>query len=498
MSRPRTDTFIIGLVLILALSLRLYDLNAGLWYDEILMLTQSVRLSPEELLTTFGSLNNHILYTWLAKLSTGLFGESAWALRLPAAVLGVGSIWATWLLLKDMGWRIAALLVALLLALSYHHVWFSQNARGYTGLMFFGTMAAWSLLWAVRTNRMVWWVCYGSLSGLAMLVHLSAIFLTAGQAAALAVSIILSKAQSRETLVRTLAGPALAAAICATMTIVVFAPLAPAVMSSLNEVAAPAFASGEEGASRDITEWRNPLWTVLEIMSSFDELGIVLLPMLGLAAWGGYHFVRRAPVVAGGFLLALPITLAVLLGAGMRIWPRYFFPEIGVLLACGVLGAFALAEFVAANLPAKLRNVITADRLKIAGSAIIVLAFLPLLTGNYSSPKQNFAGAIALVRDQAQPFDQVVTVGLSKVALTDYLTPDWPNIATESELTARTQNGTVWVVTAFPSHVRTHFPEIASRLEQSFTKVREFGGTLAGGEVTVWRSDAGQTASSSR
>ncbi len=496
MSLRRADTLLIGLVLFLALSLRLYDLNVGLWYDEILMLTQSVRLPPDELLTTFGSLNNHILYTWLAKLSTGLFGESAWALRLPAVLFGVGSIWATWLLLKDMGWRVAALLVALLLALSYHHVWFSQNARGYTGLMFFGTMSAWSLLRAIRTNTLGWWACYGAFSGLSMLVHLSAIFLIAGQALALVVSIVLSKAQGRETLVRLLAGPALAASICAAMTIVVFAPLAPDVMSSIGEVAAPASGSGEDAASNDVAEWRNPLWTVLEIVSSFGALGVVLLPMLGLAAWGAYHFVKRAPVVGGGFLLAIPITLAVLLVAGMRIWPRYFFPEIGVLLACGVVGAFALAELIAAKLPARLSNSITANRLKIAGSSALVLAFLPMLAGNYSSPKQNFDGAIALVRDQARPSDQVVTVGLSKVALTDYLTPDWPNIATVSELSARTERGPLWVITAFPAHVRSHFPEIASRLEQQFTKVREFGGTLAGGEVTVWRSHAGQTASS--
>ena len=83
-----------------------WGLNQELWYDEIVTLTDFVRRPAHELFVSFGSLNNHLAFTWLAKASTAAFGEAPWSLRLPAAILGLFSIWAVWRLIRftDLKW----------------------------------------------------------------------------------------------------------------------------------------------------------------------------------------------------------------------------------------------------------------------------------------------------------------------------------------------------------------------------------------------------------
>src|SRR5262245_4714243 len=127
-------------ILGVAFTLRLIKLDSALWFDEIATLVEFVRLPTMQLLTTLTSMNNHVLYSLEAKATIAVFGESAWSLRLPAMLFGVASIWALWWLARRLVTASEANMAALLMAVSYHHIWFSQNARGYTGLMF------WSLI----------------------------------------------------------------------------------------------------------------------------------------------------------------------------------------------------------------------------------------------------------------------------------------------------------------------------------------------------------------
>lgn len=60
------------------------------------------------------------------------FGESGWALRLPAALFGIASVVMVYVLAARYLSRVEAWVATAVIATSYHHVWFSQNARGYT------------------------------------------------------------------------------------------------------------------------------------------------------------------------------------------------------------------------------------------------------------------------------------------------------------------------------------------------------------------------------
>ena len=131
-----------GLV-VLATVLRLVALNQQLWFDEIVTLLDSAREPIWRIVTQYGGQNQHMLYSLLAHTSIRLFGEQPWALRLPAVLFGVASIPALYFFGRLVTTNREALSASALMAVNYQHVWFSQNARGYTGMLF------WTLLTSI-------------------------------------------------------------------------------------------------------------------------------------------------------------------------------------------------------------------------------------------------------------------------------------------------------------------------------------------------------------
>jgi uncharacterized membrane protein len=169
-------------LLIVGLAARLPGLNDGLWFDEIQTLVEYVRQPWSILLTTFDSTNQHFLFSIAARAVRAIGGESAAMLRLPAVLFGVLSLWATvafgrrWLPAREAWWS------GVLLAVSYHHVWFSQNARGYTGLLLGSLLASSLMLDMLRdtpaTRRQVW--SYALVVALTLLTHITALVVVAG------------------------------------------------------------------------------------------------------------------------------------------------------------------------------------------------------------------------------------------------------------------------------------------------------------------------------
>lgn len=105
MSWNRKFIIALGLIVILGLFLRFYRLGqvpVGLYWDEIAMYVdaKSIAATAKDmhgrnwLQTIFPSYGDYKLpvYIWFASLSFKLFGDSEWALRLPSAVAGIGTI----------------------------------------------------------------------------------------------------------------------------------------------------------------------------------------------------------------------------------------------------------------------------------------------------------------------------------------------------------------------------------------------------------------------
>ena len=469
----RNEWLALAAILLLALVLRVIGLNAQLWYDEILTLTDFVRKPYGELVGDFSSLNNHMFYSLQARASMLVFGESAWALRLPAMLYGVASLVVLWLIGREAAGRRAALLAVLLLAISYHHVWFSQNARGYTALLFWTSLATLLLARGLRTPRLSLWTGYAVCVAAAMYMHLSAGFFFAAHALVYVVVWLRGQRDWRPVYGFVLGG---------LLTMLLHLPLYAQVLKAMNVVS-----SGKTSSA--MAEWVNPLRTLREITASLDSFG----PLAPLALGGALLLVglginamrRRAPVIVAVYLLSIPVALALLVALDFRIWPRYFFVDIGFVFLCVAAGAVALADWLAA----RIGRPNLANALLVAGTLVMVAASSLLLVRNYARPKQDFAGALALIAAQRAPDDVATSIGLASAPLKSYLAPGWPVIATEADLNAL-EGRRVWIVTAFDDHVLAGQEATMARIAREYNLAASFDGTLGGGTVKVYRKTA--------
>ncbi len=483
------DIVWLGGILILATLLRLYHLNDSLWFDEVVTLVEFVRLPTEELVTTYHSLNNHLFFSLQAQLSVALFGEHPWALRLPAVLFGIASIWAVWRLAFDVAGRWPALFAALLVTVSYHHVWFSQNARGYTGLLFFALLATWLLVRAIERPRLGLWIGYGLCFAAAMYTHLSAAFFFAAHFVGYLVVVFYRYAHPSAAGVPSLRLPLIGCGIGVVITLILFAPIMEQMIASFTAVReAPELAAH----AASIAEWESPLWLLEEIVAGFGPLGplayVVVPAVLVVMAIGGLWLVRTAAIVPLTLVLHVGVTVALLLVLGFRVWPRYFLTDIGLIAILLAVGAFVIGRWVA---------LLVADgwlgksyRLGMLFAAIGVVLSLALLPKNYAAPKQNYAGAAAYVNANKEGDAVVMTLGLGSEPFLDYYAPDWHYVDTLAQFDQTYSSGKdAWLVYTFPSVVEQRHADVLQAAAGTFAKEKYFPGTLNGGGIVVLRAE---------
>jgi len=121
-----------GLILTAAVTIRVAHLDVPMRYDEATTYNNFVSKPLYVALANYPNPNNHLLHTFLAKVSVTVLGNEPWTVRLPALVAGIALVPATFALTRVLHGRIAALLAAALVAGSSTLVEYSTNARGYT------------------------------------------------------------------------------------------------------------------------------------------------------------------------------------------------------------------------------------------------------------------------------------------------------------------------------------------------------------------------------
>jgi mannosyltransferase len=323
----RSAAAIVAALTVLAALLRVPGLNAGMWFDEIVTLVESVRQPLSEIVTAFPGYNDHPFYSLLAHVSVAGLGEHAWTVRLPALVFGVAGIPVLYQLGAAVMSRSEGVMAALLLTVSYHHVWFSQNARGYTVLLFFTLLATLLFVRLLQGSRPRTAVAYGIVVGLGTYTHLTMAFVVVAHV------IIWGWQFRREPVAversRHLRTASLALGVGGVVAGLLYLPMAEQLYAVL---------SGPRPATAAVA---TPRWAVLETLRGlrvgFGTVG--LLGALALVALGVLGYLRKNPIAA--FLLLLPgaISVGVMLVAGMSIRPRFFFSFLGFGLLMLVRGA---------------------------------------------------------------------------------------------------------------------------------------------------------------
>jgi hypothetical protein len=449
------------LLLIIAAVLRAIALDAGMWHDELSTLVRYARRPLGDIITIYDSQNQHPLYSILAHITMAIFGESASTLRLPAVVSGVASVAATYAFATLVTNRLEALFAAALLTVSYHHVWFSQNARGYTLLLLLtliGTGLFVQLLSRARPSRS--WtlpVAYAVVMALGVYTHLSAGFVVAGHALVWAAA---SRASRR----------APAAILLATaFSLLLYAPVLPQLMHTL---------FGPKPHAVEAV-WRSPLWLVAETVRGLSVAlpggWLGLLAGVAIAAAGAISYARRAPL-ALALMVVPPIIVAVVMTAlGHNLWPRLFFFAAGFAVLIVVRGIFSMAGVVSRR-----------HGVALAAPALVLVCLGSGLTVPRAwGHKQDFVGAYEYVQANRRPGDAAVVLGLSDLALLEYLEAGWPAPKTVAALRdIEDGHPRTWAIYTFPTHLAALYPDVSERI-RTYRVAAEFHGTVGDGTVFV-------------
>jgi 4-amino-4-deoxy-L-arabinose transferase-like glycosyltransferase len=461
-----------------ALALRLWRLDSCLWLDEVLTLVDFVRPPLGQVVSSFPSQNQHMLYSVLAHGSVAAFGESAWALRLPSVAFAVGSIWALFFLARRLTDTREALLACTLMAVSYHHVWFSQNARGYMGLLLFSILATWLWLEARTRQTWPWYAAYALSLALGMWIHLTMVFVPLSHALVTAATALSALRHSDARVV--LAGTwrlSLAWLVAASISIQLYAVSLPEFLrTGLHEVSLE-------------SEWTTALWVVRESLRSlqigFGAVTLVVAALL-VAAVGAFDLARRDAGAVAAMVLPPAVGGALMLALGHNLWPRFFFFAMGFALLIAVHGALTTPRVLLASLGTRPG---LASAGTVAGvTAVLVVAAVSLWTlpRAYALPKQDFTGARDYVEGARAASDAVVAVGLAATVYRRYYAPDWLIADSAAELDAiLASHARVWLVYTLPVEMRAYRGDIWSIVDEKFDTVRVFPGTLGGGEVNV-------------
>lgn len=466
----RGELSVVAALVSIGVGLRLFDLGDGLWYDEITTLVGQARLPVMQIISTFESQNQHMIYSLLARVSFVAFGESAWALRLPAALFGVASLWAVYWFGIHVTERREALLAATLLTFSYHHVWFSQNARGYTGLLLWTLLSSGLFLRMLQNrspDKLGVALAYAVAIGLGAYTHITAVFVAVGHAVIWAVLAWKARAD-----VRGMARwrPLIALGIGATLSLQLYALVLPQFVETLLAPTMP----GTELA------WKNPAWFVAETVRGLavGVPGGMVAVAVGVAIFttGWASYARQSVPIWSAMILPAILLVGAILILRHNFWPRLFFFSVGFAALFVIRGVSAIS------------TVIWKERgraLATAASVVLVLLSATTVQGAWN-PKQDFWGAREHIERARDPSDAVVTVDLANFPYQDYMQLDWLPVSSVGELMAIERNHRrTWVLYTFPTHLAGIHSEIWNRLQQEYSAAAEYPGTVGGGAIII-------------
>ncbi|HSR93757.1 MAG TPA: glycosyltransferase family 39 protein [Solirubrobacterales bacterium] len=136
-----------------------------------------------------GSESNPPLYYVLAWGWAKAFGTGEIGLRSLSALFGAATIPVAYLIGRDLASRRAGLITAALAAVNPMLIWYSQEARSYALLVFFGALSLLFFVRALQTRRGRDLALWALTSGLALCSHYFAVFSVAIEAAWLLVAL---------------------------------------------------------------------------------------------------------------------------------------------------------------------------------------------------------------------------------------------------------------------------------------------------------------------
>lgn len=165
-------------ILLLAIVLRLWNINQSLWLDEAAQVIESslpALLIPQNMSAIFHPPLFHIIaHYWL------FLGKEEWLVRILPVAFGIGSIYIAYLFAKELFNKKTGLIAALLLAINPFHIYYSQEFRPYI-MTLFVVLVVMYLFWKSLKQGGKWWLFYSlALTALFYSTYM-AVFIIVGQ-----------------------------------------------------------------------------------------------------------------------------------------------------------------------------------------------------------------------------------------------------------------------------------------------------------------------------
>jgi mannosyltransferase len=367
---------LLGGILVLTVALRFFSIGQwSFWGDEFITVRNALNmdwhlafLKPLSLILT--------------RVSLDIWGLSEASARLAAAVIGILTVPVLYLLARKMSHVSVAILASLLLAVAPWHIYWSQNARFYTALLLFFTIALFFFYLALEHDKIIYLLASMLFLFLAIQERLIGAFLIP----VIVLYIIFLKVLPFQT------PPGLR-----WRNLVIF--FLPGLLGA-------AYLILTHPAIRDLSQWdtafsfvnNSPLWLV----GGFAfYLGI---PVVCLAALGAIRLLMRWDRL--GLLLSLaaiiPILALTVLSLFQYTANRYAFVSVTSIL---LLAAFALFELFAA-----LKN-----SQRLLGLGILALVVLSAMGDNFlyfqyqNGNRDDWQAAFAYIDQRRDAGDRVVT-----------------------------------------------------------------------------------------
>lgn len=480
----RTAWVIVAIATIAGLGLRLYKLDQDLWIDEIAPVVGYTKLGVLQILGSYLGPNNHFLNTILMKVSIQCFGEHEWSVRIPAMIAGVLCIPAIYILGRAALSRAASAGAAVVLALSYHHVFFSQNARGYTSYILFALLSTALLIEALRRARKSVWILYvvTAVLGAASLLIMGFV-IAAHVAISIAIAFRLSRAgRPVAPFVKTML---IVFAVVGFISLQVYAAALPEALVVLN--------SAYDGPATGFAAFSPEFFAeMLRGVGAAFSNPAVALTFLAIAAAGfAALFFLRWPVALALFLPPF-LTAMSLAVRGETFSPRFFL----LLLPLAILSAAAAVEIFTS---------VAVRRLSLSGRVapavlLVCLAVLGAAAGRslpyyYRTPKQPYRAALAIAGSR-NANGRIVVVSNAAAGFHYYSSRSLdidrdrivyaPDLAAFDSLTRVDVGGAPQVLTTFARALRIELPAVSKRLSSEWVADTTLAATVGDGEITVW------------
>ncbi len=475
------DYWLIALLTSAGLALRLVGLNEGLWYDEIVTLVHFVRLPLQEIMLAYGSKNNHVLYSMFAHLSSSWLGESAWSIRIPAVLLGSATIPAAFYLGLQLAARREAFLATALLTASYHHVWYSQSARGYTGSLLCAVLLSILIIRLLHTPHPRWslvWM-YALIAALGTWLHLTAALVVVAHSVLwLIVSGRSWQAGTKQINWRAASAIVASGILYLSLNVTVLVNI---FMTYFGPAAARISGAVPASPASSRIDWLfNSLAEGLQY--AFPGGAYNIPALLFVTAIGVWSYLRQGLLSWGVLMLPFIVIFAILVGLGELIFPRFLLPFTVFLFLVGVRGGYVLAHLFIPTLTMK----------QIAAIGLAAVLASALMVPRAWQPKQEVLAAYRFIQESLEPGDGLACIGTTTLLLQDYLGLECPKVdKLEDLLTIEAAHRRTWFVYTLPLFYISRHQDVWNRIHSQYTVEKTTGSTVHGGEIVILLKSGG-------